>query len=138
MAEAFASQGLEVTVVEVFDQILPVLFDFEVAAYVEKHLRGKGVNLLLGQRVKGFQGDEHGWVCKVTTEGEELETGLVLLALSARPNTKLAREALASTIASRPAIQISTLVETVWRMSIGLLDKRCFLLWGLLLINMVG
>jgi len=93
MAEAFASQGLEMTVVEVFDQILPALFDFEVAAYVEKHLRSKGVNLLLGQRVKRFEGDEHGWVRKVILEGEELETGLVLLALGARPDTKLAREA---------------------------------------------
>ena len=111
MAEAFASQGLEVTVVEVFDQILPVLLDFEVAAYVEKHLQVKGVNLLLGQRVKGFQGDEHGWVCKVTTEGEELETSLVLLALGARPNTKLARE-VGLSIGSTGGISVNHYLQT--------------------------
>ncbi len=93
MAEAFICQGQEVAIVEVFDQVLPSLLDFEVAAYVDRHLRSKGVNLLLGQRVNGFEGDGHGWVHRVITEGAELETSLVLLAVGTRPNTKLAREA---------------------------------------------
>jgi len=93
MAEAFVSQGLEVTVVEALDWVMPTLLDFEVAARVEKHLRDKGVKLLLGQGVVGFEGDEKGRVRKVITEKAELETDLALLAIGVRPNTKLAQDA---------------------------------------------
>lgn len=93
MTEAFVSQGLEVSVVEALDWVLPTLLDYEVAAYLEKHLRDKGVNLLLGQGVTGFEGDEKGWGHKVITEKAELETNLVLLAIGVKPNTKLAQDA---------------------------------------------
>ncbi len=111
MAEAFVSQGLEVTVVEALDWVLPALLDFEVAAYVERHLRYKGVNLLLGQRVIGFEGSGNGWVRKVITGDMELETGLVLLALGARPNTKLARDA-GLAIGSTGGISVNQYLQT--------------------------
>ncbi len=111
MAEAFVSQGLEVTVIEAMDWVLPALLDFEVAAYVERHLRGKGVNLLLGQRVTGFEGDANGRVRKVATEATELETGLVLLALGARPNIKLAQDA-GLTMGSMGGIAVNQYLQT--------------------------
>jgi len=93
MAEALASQGVAVTMVEALPRILPALLDFEVAAYVEKHLRSKGVKVLLGQRLTGFAGDSKGCVCKIITDNSELEANLVLLAIGTRPNTGLARDA---------------------------------------------
>ncbi len=111
MAEAFACQGLEVTVVETLDWVLPTLLDFEVAAYIEKHLRDKGVNLLLGQRVIGFEGDENGWVGKVITGDTELDTRLVLLALGVRPNTRLAQDA-GVTIGSTGGIAVNHYLQT--------------------------
>ncbi len=111
MAEAFVSQGLEVTVIEALDWVLPALLDFEVAAYVERHLRGKGVNLLLGQRVAGFEGDANGRARKVVTEDTELETGLVLLALGTRPNTRLAHDA-GLTIGSTGGITVNQYLQT--------------------------
>ena len=93
MAEALTSQRLEVSVVEALDWALPTMLDFEAAAYLEKHLREKRVNLLLGQRVTGFEGDDKGWVDKVITEKAELETSLVLLAIGVQPNTGLAKDA---------------------------------------------
>ena len=111
MAEAFVSQGLEVTVVEAMDWVLPALLDFEVAAYVERHLRGKGVNLLLGQRVTGFEGDANGRVRKVVTEATELKTGLVLLALGASPNTGLAQDA-GLTTGSTGGISVNQYLQT--------------------------
>jgi rhodanese-related sulfurtransferase len=92
-AEALAMQGLEVTVVEALDWVLPTLLDFEVAAYVARHLRDKGVNLKFGERVLGFEGDGQGWVRRVMTRDGELDAGLVLLAIGVRPNTALAGEA---------------------------------------------
>ncbi len=111
MAEAFVSQGLEVTVIEALDGVLPALLDFEVAAYVERHLRGRGIDLLLGQRVTGFEGDENGWVHKVITKDIELETGLVLLALGVRPNIKLAQDA-GLTIGSTGGITVNQYLQT--------------------------
>jgi NADPH-dependent 2,4-dienoyl-CoA reductase/sulfur reductase-like enzyme/rhodanese-related sulfurtransferase len=93
MAEALASQGLKVTVVEALDRVLPTLLDFEMAAYLEKHLRDKGVNLLFGQRVLGFEGDAKGWVRRVITKDSQLEAGLVLLAIGTKPNSRLAKDA---------------------------------------------
>jgi NADPH-dependent 2,4-dienoyl-CoA reductase/sulfur reductase-like enzyme/rhodanese-related sulfurtransferase len=93
MAEALTSQRLEVSVVEALDWALPTILDFEAGAYVGKHLREKGINLLLGQRVTGFEGDDSGWVDKVITEKTELETSLVLLAIGVQPNTGLAEDA---------------------------------------------
>jgi NADPH-dependent 2,4-dienoyl-CoA reductase/sulfur reductase-like enzyme/rhodanese-related sulfurtransferase len=93
MAEALVTQGLEVSLVETLDWVLPTLLDFEVAAYLEKHLREKGVNLLFGQRMTGFEGDEKGRVKRVITDKTELEAGLVLLAIGVKPNAELARDA---------------------------------------------
>ena len=93
MAEALAAQGLEVTVAEAMDHVLPALLDFEIAAYVERHLQAKGIKLALGQRVVGFEGDESGWVGEVTTEKTEIQGSLVLLALGIKPNVVLAEEA---------------------------------------------
>lgn len=111
MAEAFVSQRLGVTVVEALDWVLPALLDFEVAAYIEKHLRGKGVNLLLGQRVIGFEGDGKGWVRQVVTGDFELETRLVLLAIGTRPNTSLAQDA-GLTIGSTRGIAVNQYLQT--------------------------
>ncbi|HEY4711925.1 MAG TPA: FAD-dependent oxidoreductase [Dehalococcoidia bacterium] len=93
MAEALVAQGLEVTVIEAMNRVLPTLLDFEIATCVERHLQAQGIKLELGQRVIGFEGDENGWVRKVITENTEIETSLVLLALGIKPNVVLAEEA---------------------------------------------
>jgi NADPH-dependent 2,4-dienoyl-CoA reductase/sulfur reductase-like enzyme/rhodanese-related sulfurtransferase len=111
MAEALASRGLKVTVVEALDWVLPTLLDFEVAAYVERHLRDKGVNLLFGQRVLGFKDDGEGWVRRVITKNSQLEAGLVLLAIGTRPNTGLAREA-GLTIGPAGGISVNQYLQT--------------------------
>jgi len=111
MAEAFVSQGLEVTVVEALDWVLPSLLDFEIAAYIEKHLRAKRLNLLLKQRVTGFEGDRNGWVRQVVTGDCELETQLVLLAIGTKPNIGLAQDA-GLTIGSTGGIAVNQYLQT--------------------------
>jgi len=93
MAEALVAQGMEVSVVEALDWVLPALLDFESAAYVEKHLREKGVELLLGQSLTGFEGNKEGRVSRVITGKTKLEADLVLLAIGVKPNTGLAKDA---------------------------------------------
>lgn len=111
MAEAFVSKGLNVTVLEALDWVLPTLLDFDIAAYVEKHLQNKGVKLLFGQRVTGFEGDKKGKVRKVITRDIEIETGMVLLALGTRPNVSLAQDA-GLTIGATRGISVSQHLQT--------------------------
>ncbi|MFC1971389.1 FAD-dependent oxidoreductase [Chloroflexota bacterium] len=93
MAEAFVSQRRHVTVIEALDWVLPTLLDWDIAAHVEKHLRNKGVKLIVGQRVIGFEGDNNSTVRKVVTGDTGLETDLVLLAPGNKPNVSLAQDA---------------------------------------------
>jgi NADPH-dependent 2,4-dienoyl-CoA reductase/sulfur reductase-like enzyme/rhodanese-related sulfurtransferase len=92
MAESFVKQGLNVTVIEALDWLLPKLLDFEVAAYVQNHLKEYGIRLLFGQRVTGLEGYK-GKVSRVITENTGINAGLVLLSLGVRPNVSIAREA---------------------------------------------
>ncbi|MCD6358661.1 MAG: FAD-dependent oxidoreductase [Dehalococcoidia bacterium] len=111
MAEAFVNQEVEVTIAEALDWVLPTLLDFEVATYVGKHLQDKGVNLLLGQRVIGFEGNNNEWVRKVITRDIELDTDLVLLALGAKPNTRLAQDS-GLAIGSTGGIAVNQYLQT--------------------------
>jgi NADPH-dependent 2,4-dienoyl-CoA reductase/sulfur reductase-like enzyme len=92
-AEAFRSRGLDVSVVEALEHVLPSLLDADMSVQVQKELTDKGVHLFLGQRVLRLEGDEKGQVARVVTEKETLEADLVLLALGFRPNAELARDA---------------------------------------------
>ena len=91
MAEALTRRGLEVTLVEMFDQILPQMLDKEMAMLGAKHLRQKGVNLKLGTKITGFEGKDN--VETVKIEDETVLTDMVLLSAGVKQNDKLAREA---------------------------------------------
>ena len=92
-AEALRERGLQVSIVEALDRVLPALLDPEMAAHVEKELGERGVGVRLGQRIVSLEGDHSGHVRKAITEKGELKADIVVLALGARPNVELAREA---------------------------------------------
>jgi len=91
MAEALVHQGLEVTVVEMIDQIMPGVLDRDVATFAAKHLRQKGVNLVLGECVTGIKGK--GKATAVKTDKQTIPADIVVVAVGTRPNDRLAREA---------------------------------------------
>ncbi len=91
MAEALVHRGLEVTVVEMMDQIMPGIMDKDMATFAAKHLRQKGVNLVLGERVTGIMGQDRAEA--VETDKQTIPADLVVIAVGTRPNDKLAREA---------------------------------------------
>jgi NADPH-dependent 2,4-dienoyl-CoA reductase/sulfur reductase-like enzyme/rhodanese-related sulfurtransferase len=111
IAEALVLRGLEVTIIELLDRVMPALFDFEISAHIKKHLEDRGVNLLLGQQVTGFEGDGNRQVRKVITKDKELETSMVLLTLGAKPNAKLAKDA-GLTIGSTGGIAVNDYLQT--------------------------
>jgi NADPH-dependent 2,4-dienoyl-CoA reductase/sulfur reductase-like enzyme len=91
MAESFSELGIEVTVVELQEQVLPP-FSKEMADIVAEHLKEKGVNLILGDGIDHFEGSDS--VEKiVTASGKEVETDLALLSIGVKANSKLAQAA---------------------------------------------
>jgi NADPH-dependent 2,4-dienoyl-CoA reductase/sulfur reductase-like enzyme/rhodanese-related sulfurtransferase len=91
MAEALRLRGMNVTLVEIFDQIMPQFLDLEMALLAAKHLRQKGVDLALGEKVLSLEGN--GGVASVRTDKRTLPADLVVIGVGVLPNDELAREA---------------------------------------------
>lgn len=109
MAEAFSELGIEVTVVELQDQVLPQ-FSKEMADIVAEHLKEKGVNLILGDGIDHFEGS--GSVEKVVTaSGKEIDADLALLSIGVKANSKLAAEA-GIEVGETGAVKVNERLET--------------------------
>lgn len=91
MAEALVRRGLNVSMVEMMDQVMPGVLDADTAALAAKPLRQNGVNLVLGQRVVAIEGEEK--AASVRTDQAQFPADLVVIAVGTRPNTQLAQEA---------------------------------------------
>jgi len=92
MAENLVHRGIDVTVVEMLDQVMPPL-DPEIAAMVAEHLQKHGVTLALGDGVAGFSKSPSGSLLVQTKSGAEHQADMVILAIGVRPETALAETA---------------------------------------------
>ena len=91
MAEAFSDMwGIETTVVEIFDQILPRMCSPVLAKMGQNHMEEQGVTFKLGQSVSKIEGDDV--VQKVITSDGEIEADIVIISAGVIPNDNLARE----------------------------------------------
>lgn len=95
MAEAFTSLwGVETTLVEFWDQVLPTALCPELAGILRNHLEDNGVRVLSPDKVLKVLGDKENGVTGVLTESHgEIPCEMVLFATGARPNGELARDA---------------------------------------------
>jgi len=91
MAENLAHRGLEVTIVEMADQLLPPL-DPEMAELVRQHLVAQRVGVELGDAVAAFEQTGEDLAVR-TGNGRALPADMVILALGVRPESELARAA---------------------------------------------
>ncbi|MDY6861868.1 MAG: FAD-dependent oxidoreductase, partial [Thermodesulfobacteriota bacterium] len=94
MADAIkAVWGVETTVVEKMTNVLPNIIDLELSLIIEKHLQEQDVEVLTGETILRFEGDNNGRVCKVITRNKKIETDLVILAMGVSPEVSLAKKA---------------------------------------------
>ena len=94
MAESLADLwGIETTVLEFMDQLLPRIVDPPFAAMLEKHLRDNNVRVYTGESATGLESNAAGRVCRVTTPKRSIDADLVIMSVGVRPRTDLAREA---------------------------------------------
>jgi NADPH-dependent 2,4-dienoyl-CoA reductase/sulfur reductase-like enzyme/rhodanese-related sulfurtransferase len=92
MVENLAHRGFEVTLLEMLDQVLPML-DREHARVIEAHLKRHGVRLALGDGVAGFTQTPNGAIDVETKSGKTYPADVVILALGVRPEVTLAKKA---------------------------------------------
>ncbi|MEJ2641905.1 MAG: FAD-dependent oxidoreductase [Desulfosarcinaceae bacterium] len=94
MAEALTDLwGVETTLVEMQQQVLPTAIGVDMARVMEAHLREKEVDLRLETKVLKILGDQEAGVTGVATSAGEIPCDLVILAVGVRPNSQLAKEA---------------------------------------------
>ncbi len=90
--EALQLADIEITVVELLPQILTFL-DWELAKLVENHVRSKGANVITGNGIAEFLGENGRLTGVKLANGTELPCELAVVAIGVRPNVTLARAA---------------------------------------------
>jgi NADPH-dependent 2,4-dienoyl-CoA reductase/sulfur reductase-like enzyme/rhodanese-related sulfurtransferase len=92
MLENLSHLGLEVTLVEKLNQVMPPL-DAEMARLVERYLVKHGARLELNDGVAGFRQVADGSLEVLTSSGKAHPADVVILAIGVRPETTLAKSA---------------------------------------------
>jgi rhodanese-related sulfurtransferase len=91
MAENLETWGLDVTIVEMANQLMPPL-DPEMAAFVHRHL-APHASVHLGDGVAGFDQGADGSLTVRTLSGAAFPCDIAILSIGVRPETALARQA---------------------------------------------
>jgi NADPH-dependent 2,4-dienoyl-CoA reductase/sulfur reductase-like enzyme/rhodanese-related sulfurtransferase len=117
MAEQLHRVGMEVTVVEAADQVLPPL-DPEMASWIQKELANHSVHVVLSEFVSQIQDQSSCAVGEVVTKsGQRFPADLVILSVGVRPNSEIAKQAgvaLGPTGAIVVDQHLRTNVEGIW------------------------
>jgi NADH oxidase (H2O2-forming) len=90
-AEALKKKGYEVYIIELFDWILPSLFDKPTAERFESAIKGYGIHVCTGEKVLRIKGDNG--VTRVVTDKREIKCNTVVVATGVVPGTCLAQTA---------------------------------------------
>jgi len=109
MAENLHHLGMQLTIVEMLDQVMAPV-DFEIAAAVHQHLHAKGVALYLSDGVSSFA-DKDASVVATLSSGRSVEADIVILSIGVRPDTAFVK---ASGIActERGAVIVNSFLQT--------------------------
>ncbi|PID72287.1 MAG: pyridine nucleotide-disulfide oxidoreductase [Desulfobulbus propionicus] len=89
--EALQLSGIEVTVVELLDQVLPFL-DWELAKLVENHMKAKGAQVLTSTGLKEFNGKDGKLTGVTLNDGTVLDCELAVMAVGVRPNSGIGKD----------------------------------------------
>ena len=90
MAENLMAQNISVSLIDMGNQILPNVFDAEMADFAANHLRKKGLKIMTGTTVTALSGS--GAVSSVMTNAGELPAEIVILCIGVRPATDFLRD----------------------------------------------
>jgi len=93
MAEALSDLwGVETTLIEMTDQLLPQAFGKDMALLIKNNMEKKGVQVLLSEKVTQLNGNNDNFVQSVQTTCRTIPCDLVIMAAGVRPNGELAKQ----------------------------------------------
>jgi NADPH-dependent 2,4-dienoyl-CoA reductase/sulfur reductase-like enzyme len=101
MVEAFKKRvrgrvggaGMDVTLVEMADHVLPTMLDKNMAKIVERELEDNGVKIILGERVEEILGADKRVSGIMTNTKREINSDFIVLGTGVKPNSEIARDA---------------------------------------------
>ncbi len=86
MAENLMKKGLSVTVMDMAPQLMPEIFDSDMADYVRRQLIQKGLRIMTGTAVRGIAGTEKAQ--GVRSDAGLIGADIVIMAVGVRPATE--------------------------------------------------
>ena len=108
-ASALKNRGCKVTLVEMQDRIMPLLYDHKPATIIQSMLEEEGIEVVTGDRVIGISGDSQ--IELIHTQGQDINADTVIWAAGVKQNTHIARAAGLS-IGSLGGIQVDTQMQS--------------------------
>lgn len=90
VAENLMAQGLEVTVIDAADQIMPNAFDPEMASYAKRQIKAAGMRVLTSTSLTGISGEARAE--GVMTDNGILPADVVVMAIGVRPCTDFLKD----------------------------------------------
>ena len=108
IAENLQHRGLEVTIIEMLDQVMAPI-DYEMAAMVHQHLDFKHVRLALGDGIQSIHKNEN--LSVSLQSGKTVDADMVILSVGVRPETVLAKDADLD-LGTRGAISVNEHLQT--------------------------
>ncbi len=108
--EALELAGIEITVIELLPQLLTFL-DWDLAKLVENHVKTKNANVITGNGIAEFLGEDGTLTGVKLANGTELPCELAVVAIGVNPNVKLAKEA-GLTIGATGGIEVNEYMQT--------------------------
>lgn len=90
-AAAFRRRGLEVTLIEILNRLMPRLFDEAPSSFLREIIEGAGIKVLTEEKAEAILGN--GAVQGVATDRREIGCDMVVMGAGVRPNSGLAKKA---------------------------------------------
>ncbi|MGL1930998.1 MAG: FAD-dependent oxidoreductase [Desulfotalea sp.] len=94
MAEALTDLwGVETTIIEMAENVLPAALGVNIATVVQRHLEESNIEVMVSERVNAITKADDSEKLTVQTNSKDIECDLVILSAGIRPNTQLAADA---------------------------------------------
>jgi len=102
--------GLNIFVVEMLTHCLQLVYDEDFCLQAEETLRGKGISLLLDERVEAFMGGDYTEKVQLKS-GKAIEADMIIMGIGAAANTDLARKS-GLEVGPTGAMQVNRYMQT--------------------------
>ncbi len=91
MAESFRGAGLDVALIEAMPRVMSIMDD-EMSLLADHELRKNGIEVILGRKVVGLEGDQQVRAVRLD-DGSSVAADCVLLSIGVTPNSDIAAKA---------------------------------------------